>query len=80
MAKSMHKEIMRATKAKVVATCYCNKVFTFNNQSLLFVHYVVKNWVRIPVLISLDCVLEGSRNLIRVIIEALTIGGVMPRD
>jgi hypothetical protein len=75
---------MRATKAKVVATCYvfvsCNKVLTFDNQSSLFIHYVVQNWVRILILISLDYVLEGSRNLIRVIIEALTIGGVMPRD
>jgi len=75
---------MRATKAKVVATCYvsvsCNNIFTFDNKSSLVVHYVVQNWVRISILISLDCVLEGSRNLIRVIIEALTIGGVMPRD
>jgi hypothetical protein len=71
---------MRATKAKVVTTCYvsisCNKVFKFDNQSLLFVHYVVQNRVRIPIVISLDYVLEGSRNLIKVIIEALTIGGV----
>jgi hypothetical protein len=36
----------------------------------------VENWVRIPISISLDFVLEGSRNdnLIKVMMEALTIG------
>jgi hypothetical protein len=42
----------------------------------------VENWVRIPILISLNHVLEGSRsdNLTKVMIEALTIGGDMPRN
>jgi hypothetical protein len=36
----------------------------------------VENWVRIPILISFDCVLEGSRNdnLTKVMMETLTIG------
>jgi len=49
----------------------------------LSIHYdVVQNWVRIPILISLDKVLEGlgSDNLTKVIMEALTIGGGLPRD
>ncbi len=34
-----------------------------NNQSWLSIHYyVVQNWVRIPILISLDNVLEGFGN------------------
>jgi hypothetical protein len=42
----------------------------------------MENWVRIPILISLDCVLEGFGfdNLTKVIMEALTIGGGMLRD
>jgi hypothetical protein len=43
---------------------------------------VVQNWVRILILISLDKVLEGSNsdNLTKVIMQALTIGGELPRD
>jgi hypothetical protein len=42
----------------------------------------MENWVRILILISLTCVLEGSgfNNLTKVIMEALTIGEGMPRD
>jgi len=42
----------------------------------------VENWVRIPILISLDHVLEGFRsdNLTKVMIEALTIERDMPRN
>jgi hypothetical protein len=44
--------------------------------------YVVQNWVKIPLLISLDRVIEGSRsdNLTKVIMEVLMIGGRVPRD
>ncbi len=43
---------------------------------------MVQNWVRILILISLDKVLEGSNsdNLTKVIMQALTIGGELPRD
>ncbi len=42
----------------------------------------MENWVRIPILISFDCILEGSRidKLTKVIMEALSIGGGMPRN
>jgi len=59
----MHQEVMHATRMKVahyVALNY-DEVFTLDNQSWLFVHYyVVENWVRILILISLDWVVEGS--------------------
>ncbi len=61
----------------------CDEVSTLNNQSWLSIHYyVVENWARIPILISLDCVLEGSssNNFTKVIMEALTTRGGMPRD
>ncbi len=43
---------------------------------------MVQNWVRILIFISLDKVLEGlsSDNLTKVIMEALIIGGGLPRD
>jgi hypothetical protein len=38
---------------------------------------LVQNWVRIPIIISLDIVLEGlgNDNLTKFIMETLTIGG-----
>ncbi len=41
---------------------------------------MVRNWVRIPIIISLNRVVVSSRsdNLIKVIMEALMIGGGLP--
>jgi hypothetical protein len=87
MAKFMHQVVMRATKvigqvAYYVALSY-DKVSTVNNQEWLSIHYyVVQNWVRIPILISLERVVVGLRNdnLIKVIMEALMIGGGLPQN
>jgi hypothetical protein len=54
-----------------------------DNQSWLFVQcYLMQNWVRIFILISLDPIIEGSGsdNLTKVIMEALMIGGGVARD
>jgi hypothetical protein len=42
----------------------------------------MENWVKIPILISFNHVLEafGSNNFTKVIMEALTIGGGMLKD
>jgi len=42
---------------------------------------MVDNWVRIPISISLDQMLEGSRsnNLTKVIMEMVMIGGGLPQ-
>ncbi len=42
----------------------------------------MQNWVRIPILILLDQIVEGSGsdNLTKVIMEALMIGGGVPKD
>ncbi len=53
----MHQKVMHATRVKVVHYVALNydEIFTFGNQSWLFVHYfVVENWVIILILISLD--------------------------
>jgi hypothetical protein len=83
----MHQGVMRATRGVVGVDRYVvlsyDEVFTIHNQSWLSIHcYVLQNWVRISILISLDRVLtgSGSDNLTKVIMEALTIGGELPRD
>jgi hypothetical protein len=42
----------------------------------------MQNWVRIPILIFLDRIVEGSGNdnLTKVIMEALMISGGVPKD
>jgi hypothetical protein len=78
---------MVITRAIVTTTQYVfisyDEMSTLDNQSRLSIHYyVMENWVRIPILISFDHVLEGSGfdNLTKMIIEALTIGGGMLRN
>jgi hypothetical protein len=61
----------------------CDEIFTIDNQSWLFIHcYVVHNWVRTPIFISLDKVLEDldSDNQTEVTMEMLTIGGGFPTN
>jgi hypothetical protein len=73
---------MKAIKVGVGVVWYvalnCDEMFTIDNQSWLLDHYyVVQNWVRILILISLDKVFEGSNsdNPTKVIRKALIIGG-----
>jgi hypothetical protein len=54
----------------------CDEVFIVDNQSWLFIHdYVMQNWAKIQIFISLDQVVEGLRNdnLTKVIMETLMI-------
>jgi hypothetical protein len=83
----MHQEMMRVTRTIVGATRYvvlsCGEFFIVDNQSWLLVYYyVVHNWVRIPIFISLDKAFEGSSsdNLTKVIMEAVIIGGGLLRN
>ncbi len=87
MVEFVHQEVMRATKTIVGVVRYvalsCDEMFIIDNQSWLFIHYyVVHNWVKIPIFISLDKVLEGSDsdNLTKVKMEMLIIGGGFPRN
>jgi hypothetical protein len=80
----LHQVVMRATRVGVQTPHYIvlsyDEVSTVDNQSWLFVHYyVVQNWVRIFIIISLDRVL-GSDNLTKVIMETFMIGGSLPRN
>jgi hypothetical protein len=71
---------MVTTKTTFTTTQYVSisydDVSTLDNQSWLLVHcFILENWVRIHILISLDRVLKGSssNNLTKMIMEALTI-------
>jgi hypothetical protein len=85
MVEFMHQVVMSATRTTIQATHYVvlsyDEVSTVDNQSWLSIHcYVAWNWVKIPILISLDRVVASSRsdNLIEVIMEALMISGGLP--
>jgi hypothetical protein len=87
MAKFMHQEVLKVTKATMGVACYValnyDEVFIVDNQYWLFVHcHVMHNWVRIPIHISLDKVVKGlgNDNFTKVIVEALMMGGDLPKD
>jgi hypothetical protein len=80
MVKFMHQEILKVIKATMKVVHYvvfsCDEFFTMDNQSWLFMHlYVMQNWVRILILISLNQVVEGlgSDNLTKIIKKVLMI-------
>ncbi len=84
---SMHQDVMEVIRATMGALWYvvlnCDEVSIVDNQSWLFVHcYVVQNWVRILIFISLDRVFESSSSddLTKFIMETLTIDGGLPKD
>jgi hypothetical protein len=86
MAKFMHQEVLRVTRATMQATHYtaftCDEVSIMDNQTWLSVHCcVMHNWVRIPICISLDKLVKGLSidNLIKVIVEAFMINGDLPK-
>jgi hypothetical protein len=52
----------------------CNEVSIIDNQSWLLVHaYVVQNWLKLPILLSLECVVLQSNadNLTLILMQAL---------
>jgi hypothetical protein len=58
-----------------------DEVSILNNQTWLSIHcYVVKNYIRIPIIISLDQMLKGlrSNNLAKMIMDVLVKGGDLP--
>jgi imidazole glycerol phosphate synthase subunit HisF len=61
---------------------FIKSVFFVIFEPLYYAFTLVQNQVRIPIIISLDIVLEGSSNdnLTKVIMETLTIGGGLLRN
>ncbi len=59
----------------------CDEVNTMDNGSWISIHtYIMQNWVKVPMLLSLQKVVDGARvdNLTIVIMEALQNGGLNP--
>jgi hypothetical protein len=84
MVEFMHQVMMRASGSSSY-TLYIffsyDKVFIFDNQLWLFIqHYVVENYIRIPIFIYLDWMVTRSKSdtLTKVIMEVLIIGGALP--
>jgi len=78
IAQHMHGIILEATQFAIGATQYssliCDEVSTIDNQSRLLVHvYVVQNWLKLQILLSLECVVARSSvdNLTLILIQAL---------
>jgi hypothetical protein len=86
MADFMYAEVRTAISRVLVGANYvaltCDEVTTIDNGSWISIHaYVVQNWSRVPYLISLEKVVEGSGsdNLTQVIIDALTQAAKLER-
>jgi len=67
MVEFMYQKVMREIRVVMEATHYVafsyDEVFIVDNQSWLFIHcYVIHNWVRIIILVSLNHVVERSWN------------------
>lgn len=87
MEKFMHQWVLNVTRATMGVARYvaisCDEVSIMDNQYWLYVYcYIMHNWVRILIHISLDKVVKGlgNDNLTKVIVEAFTISGNLPKD
>jgi hypothetical protein len=61
----MHNVVLWATKVNVQKSYFIfvsrDEVTTINNQSLLSIHvYVTEKWKRVPILLNLQCVVDGA--------------------
>ncbi len=78
MVQHMHGIIFKATKPTMGTSQYlsliCDEISTIDNQSWLSIHvYVVQNWLKILIILSLEGVVVGSNayNLTQVIMQVL---------
>jgi hypothetical protein len=61
----------------------CDEVSLINNQNWLLVHaYVVQNWLHIPILFYLECVVVRSSvdNLTQMLMQSLMNQGSLSKD
>jgi hypothetical protein len=87
-AESFYNIVQRRTKLVVSGAKYlslsCDEVSTVDNQSWISIHaYVLVNWKRVPLLLSLERLTEGSTaaSITKVIVNALVRdGGLSVQD
>jgi hypothetical protein len=82
MAKHMYKQVLLKTMTIIQTSRFllvtCDEIMIMDNASWISIHaYVVKNWSHVPILISLDHVIEGenSKTLTKVIMATMCNGG-----
>jgi hypothetical protein len=71
MAKAFHTIVMQAMKLALgkvhVFTLSCDEVILVDNQFWLSIHaYTIQNWIKVPMLLFLECLVHGfnATNLI----------------
>lgn len=82
MAGYMYKQVVEETKRLIESARYVavnvDEVTAVDNSSFLLVHaYIIQDWMRIPLLISLqplECS-PNAENLIDLIVGAISTGG-----
>ena len=88
MAEAMYAQVLNKTRMTISVARYialsCDEVSCIDNSSWISVHaYVVQNWSRVPVLISLEHVTDGgkAKNLTKMIMSAVgSAGGLSQED
>ena len=87
MAEALYNQVKLTISRNISNTMFvsltCNEVTTIYNSSWICIHsYIVENYVRIPHLLSLQCVVDGTSidNLMQVIVKVLEVGGVLDSD
>jgi hypothetical protein len=88
MVEAMYTQVLNKTRTTISAARYialsCDEVSCIDNSSWISVHaYVVQNWSRVPVLISLEHVIDGgkAKNLTKMIMSAVgSVGGLSQED
>lgn len=86
MGESLLNVVQAKTKDIVSAAPYfsisCDEVTTVDNQSWISIHvYTISDWERVPMLLSLERVIEGgsAESISKIILGALTKqGGLTP--
>ena len=82
MAESLFNVVQKRTKLVVSDSNFislsCDEVITIDNQSWISIHvYVLVDWERMPMLLSLECLTKGSTasHITKVIVNAVARDG-----
>jgi hypothetical protein len=70
----VQESIVKAIQAAQFIAMSCNEITIVDNGSWICTHaYVVELWVKVPILLQIECIVDGSgnNNLIEVIIATL---------
>ncbi len=65
--------IVKAIQATQFIAVSCDEVTTIDNSSWICIYVQVQSWVKIPILLQVECIMDGlgNNNLTKVIIVTL---------